>query len=350
MENNSVAGKLAPALCVDSFLSKQGAPRSEVRIGPQIGVDVSVVQISDTLGMALTSDPLSLIPTLGLQESAWLSVQLMANDMGTTGHAPQYAQFVLNLPTSLSDQDYQTYWSYIDTYCKQLGVNITGGHTGRVDGQNSTIAGGGTMVTVAPLATLLTSTRASAGDQLIVIGEAAIISTAILAMSFPKTVQQAIGMELWQQACELFYQSSSLPVALELVQTFPDAIVAMHDVTEGGIMGAIQEMALASQTSVEIFQEQIVVGTAQRQVMNHFQIDPLYCVGTGALAVAVRSEFVTQVVNELRQKGYTASHVGRFDVATATSKRIVQGTSLPLEPLYDPYWQTFQQAMLQQLT
>src|SRR3982751_1257473 len=133
-----------------------GSPRTEVIIAPEFGVDVSIVNLNNGLAMAMTSDPLSLIPTLGLQESAWLSVQLMANDMATTGFAPMYAQFVLNLPTSLSANDFEQYWKYIHQYCERLGVAITGGHTGRFEALNSTVSGGGTMITIASGEDILT--------------------------------------------------------------------------------------------------------------------------------------------------------------------------------------------------
>ncbi|RZM01865.1 MAG: AIR synthase, partial [Pedobacter sp.] len=121
-----------------------GKKRSEMITGPAFGVDVSVVNLPGGFGLAMTSDPLSLIPSLGLQESAWLSVHLMANDMATTGFAPMYAQMVLNLPTWLGKEGFNTYWNYIHQYCEAIGVGITGGHTGSIEGQNSTIAGGGT--------------------------------------------------------------------------------------------------------------------------------------------------------------------------------------------------------------
>jgi hydrogenase expression/formation protein HypE len=66
------------------ILPRCGAVRGEVLTGPAFGTDVSVVDLKNGLGLAMTSDPLSLIPSLGLQESAWLSVHLMANDMATT--------------------------------------------------------------------------------------------------------------------------------------------------------------------------------------------------------------------------------------------------------------------------
>src|SRR5690606_2274837 len=151
----------------------------------------------------MTSDPLSLIPTLGLQESAWLSVQLMANDMATTGFAPQYAQFVLNLPATLSAEDFEHYWRCIHQYSEQLGVAITGGHTGRFEGLNSTVSGGGTMITIDSAKDMITSKGAEAGDVVIMTKECALISTSILALSFPETVKKFCGHEIHQQACDL---------------------------------------------------------------------------------------------------------------------------------------------------
>ena len=102
-----VTGKIQNNFFKSRVFPYCGKIRSEVMVGPEYGVDTSIVQLPNGLAMALTSDPLSLIPTLGLQESAWLSVQLMANDMATTGFAPQYAQFVLNLHSRLTAEDFE---------------------------------------------------------------------------------------------------------------------------------------------------------------------------------------------------------------------------------------------------
>src|SRR5690606_27690075 len=105
-------GKINHRLFEDSVFKKRGANRPEIRTGPGFGVDVAVIDIAEELALVTASDPLSLIPTLGLEESAWLSVYLMANDMATTGHLPMYGQFVLNLPSHLSEADFRTYWDF----------------------------------------------------------------------------------------------------------------------------------------------------------------------------------------------------------------------------------------------
>src|SRR5690606_20469160 len=103
--------------------------------------------------------------------------------------APMYGQFVLNLPPDFTQTDFKTYWQYIHRYCSDIGIAITGGHTGFVPGQNSTIAGGGTLIAIAPKEQLLVARYGRPGDRLLVTKCCALSSTAILALSFPQTVK-----------------------------------------------------------------------------------------------------------------------------------------------------------------
>src|SRR5690625_7890642 len=80
-------GKISSRFFDQMIRDRLGAERSEVTVKPRFGVDVSVVDLPSGLAMMMTSDPLSLIPSRGLEESAWLSVHLMANDSGTMSFA-----------------------------------------------------------------------------------------------------------------------------------------------------------------------------------------------------------------------------------------------------------------------
>src|SRR5690606_10984346 len=99
-------GKIGLSLFDKTIAGMWGTLRPEVRIGPAFGVDVALVDLPHGMTLAMSSDPLSLIPSLGLEASAWLSVHLMANDIATTGHAPMYGQFVLNLPDSMRAKEF----------------------------------------------------------------------------------------------------------------------------------------------------------------------------------------------------------------------------------------------------
>lgn len=330
-----------------------GSRRPEVLAPPQYGVDVSLVALPNGFEMALTSDPLSLIPTLGLKESAWLSVCLMANDMATTGKAPMYAQFVLNLPQTLSAEDFDTYWKHIHQFCADMGTAITGGHTGRFEGIQSTIAGGGTMIALAPQGEMLTSAHASAGDVLVVTKSAALIATSILALSFPETVKNRCGAEVQQKAAGLFYETGALQtglVAASLNTKDKKLVTAMHDVTEGGVLGAICELAAASGCGVLVEEEKLPAGEVQRQVCAAFQIDPHFSIGAGSMIIAVKKEGVAPLIERLAQEGISATAVG---VCTARDQGLKLAGVQEVKPLQhpgtDPYWAAFYAAFAQGL-
>lgn len=340
-------GKIGIPLFDGTIATMGGYLRPEVRIGPRFGVDVSVVDLPGGMSMAMTSDPLSLIPSLGLEASAWLSVHLMANDMATTGHGPMYGQFVLNLPDTLSEADFKQYWQYIHRFCADIGVTITGGHTGFVARQHSTIAGGGTLVTVAPQGSLLTASAARSGDAILVTKQCALSSAAILAMSFPETVKHRAGTEVQRLASDSFYRTSALPDALMAVdgQAGGTQVSAMHDVTEGGVLGAIYELAVTSGHGALIHNERLPVYPVQQQVCAVFGLDPRYCVGAGAMVIACQPTAAQAISGRLQTAGIPCSEVGRLTPAAEGIKLVENGEAADM-PYYDedPYWAAFHNA------
>jgi hydrogenase expression/formation protein HypE len=338
-------GKIDLHVFEELVSDKCGARRSEVLIPPQFGVDVSVVSLGGEMAMALSSDPLSLIPALGLEESAWLSVQLLNNDMATTGFAPMYGQFVLNLPAQFSKDDFKIYWDHIHRFCLQAGMAITGGHTGFIEGQNSTIAGGGTFITVAPEKEILTSRYARTGDAILVTKTCAISSAAILAMCFPDTVKNKLGVNIYHDACETFYHTSSLQDALCAVEEH-NAVTAMHDVTEGGVLGAIYELATASGNGAVIYNDNLPVDVIQNNVCKLFSLDPRYCVGAGAMIITCKKEKVKSVMGRLAAKQIRCTEVGELTAKEQGIKLVEDGKRTDISyQQEDPYWAAFFRAL-----
>lgn len=341
-------GKIGSSNLNEILLPRTGKKRREVRTGPGFGIDTSVIDLGNNLGLAISSDPLSLIPLLGLKESAWLSVHLLVNDMATTGFSPQYAQFVLNLSPELSKEKFKEYWETIHQFCEEVGVAITGGHTGQIEGQNSTIPGGGTMFLSAPLDEIITSDGAEPGDLIIVTKESALNSTAILAMSFPETVKNNLGEEIYQTACENFYRTSSLPDALEAAKVLENKteLNAMHDVTEGGVLGAIAEMAEASGCGFIVDDAKLPVGEAPKQIAELFKIDHRYCVGAGSMIMAVKGGSEEKLIQHLERRSIPATIVGEMTEDESVKTIIEDGEKKDfLFDGTDPYWAAFFKAM-----
>lgn len=341
-------GKIAHTF-FDQFIKRRlGASRQEVLAGPQFGVDVSLIDLPQGNALVLASDPLSLIPALGLEESAWLSVHLLANDIATTGFAPQFGQFVLNLPADFPKEDFERYWDYIHRFSQEIGLAITGGHTGFIAGQHSTIAGGGTFAAIVAKEAIRLSKNAQVGDSLLVTKSAALSSVAILARSFPNTVKNKAGNEVFQLAADSFYQISSLKDALVAVGSGQaiDDISAMHDVTEGGILGAIYELVTASGLGARIYNEKLPVHSVQREVSRIFDLDPRYIVGAGSMIIAARADKTASVMERLRKENIPCVEVGRIGEKEKGLKLIDNGNASDL--IYyaeDPYWAAFFKAL-----
>jgi len=339
---SNTLGKINHAQLENFLQQRCGEKRHEVLTGPEFGVDVSVVDLQDGKAMALTSDPLSLIPSLGLEESAWLSVHLMANDMATTGFAPMFGQFVLNLPAELSKNDFEIYWNYIHQFCKDIGVSITGGHTGFTEGQNSTIAGGGTFITIAQKDDILVSKYAQAGDAILVTKTSALSSAAILAMSFPETVKNKAGKEFYYSASASFYETSSLKDALIAVQNDNSGVTAMHDVTEGGVLGAIYELAAASGNGAAIINENLPIGEVQSEICNLFSLDPRHCIGAGSMIITCKNEKASEIISRLESHHISCTQVGTMQEKAAGITLTENGKTNNLRYYHeDPYWKAF---------
>lgn len=337
-------GKVGRTAFGELFSGKFGQVSDAVVQGPTFGVDTSIVKISEELGLVVASDPASFIPALGVKESAWLTVILTANDVATSGYLPQYAQLVLNLTHKITHEEMTEYWNYIHQFCSEIGVSITGGHTGFADVGSSTLAGGVTMFAVAENANVKCSSFAVPHQDLILTKTAALSSAAILAKSFPNHTKQHLGNEAYENLAASFYQTSIIPEVkvLKKMPNIMQSISAMHDVTEGGSLGAIYELCEAGGVGVKVDVDAIYVGENQRGICDLFEIDPLRSVGAGSLLIACDKSVSEKIQNELKVSAIQASVVGETLPASEGKTLVSRGGEEKFQYWdIDPYWAAF---------
>ena len=209
--------------------------------------------------------------------------------------------------------------------------------------KNSTIAGGGTLMTITAKNQLLTSKFAETGDAILITKGCAISSVAILAKSFPETVKRKAGMEHYHHACESFYDISVLKDALTIMEgKTENGVTAMHDVTEGGVLSAIYEMAIASGNGAKIYFDKLPISETQLRVCEVFSLDPSYCIGAGALVITCKKKAVPQIIKRLGQKKYPLCRSGGNNKNSNGIKLIKENRESDL--IYgekDPYWEAF---------
>ena len=293
--------------------------------------------------MIASTDPVSLIPSLGPEESAWLSVHAVASDVATSGVSPRFGLFELNLPPSMSDELLGRYWKSVHTACKNLGISIIGGHTGRFQGCGYTVVGGSTMLALGTEGAYVTSDMARAGDDLIATKSAAMEATSILARSFPRTVEKHLGTGILEKAKGLFKKISVVEDALTAssVGLRQSGVTAMHDVTEGGVLSAVLEMADASGLGVFVDSEAIPIMDEVSEVCRLFRIDPKFALGQGSLIVASGPVHTQDVMKAFRRRGITASIIGRLTKNRRPIMRVKDKMLRLAYPREDPYWHAY---------
>jgi hydrogenase expression/formation protein HypE len=339
-------GKVTGTVFSDVILGRLGADDRDVLVGPRHGVDVGILRIAPGIAMALTTDPVFVVPGYGWERAAWFAVHILASDAATSGLRLRWMAVDLNLPADTSEDDLATLWTAYSRACEQLGLAVVTGHTARYDGCNWPMVGGATCAAVGPEGAFVTPTMARPGDLVVVTKGAAIEATALFAATFPGRLASGVGADVTAAADRLFEQMTVVPEA-RVAASYglrERGVTAMHDATEGGVLGALAELAAASQVGLRIQLDAIPVRPEVRVVCDHVGIDPYSSISEGTLIATVRPQHAGGFLSALNEAGIQAAIVGAVTDASAGTVLVDRGRDLPLEhPGIDPFWAAFGQ-------
>ena len=336
-----VTGKVTAGVFADVILKRLGAPDPDVLVGPRHGVDVGVLRVAPGLAMALTTDPVFVVPGYGWERAAWFAVHILASDAATSGLPLRWMTVDLNLPPEIREDELAALWEAFSRTCADLGVAVVTGHTARYDGCNWPMVGGATCAAVGPEDAFVTPTMARPDDLVVVTKGAAIEATALFAATFPERLAAEVGAPVQAAADALFERMTVVPEArVAAAYGLRDrGVTAMHDATEGGVVGALAELAAASEVGLRVDLGAVPVRPEVRAVCQHVGIDPYRAISEGTLLATVRPGHADGFLAALGQAGIDAAVVGEVTAPDAGT-RLVSGE--PLEhPGLDPFWAAF---------
>jgi hydrogenase expression/formation protein HypE len=291
-------GKLPPELLAKYLLRMSGLPSRDLVVRPAVGLDFGVVK-AGRMYLVVSSDPVT-----GTGERVgWHAVIVTANDIATSGNRPAFMQAVILLSEDSSEEDVAELTSQMNEAAKGLGISIVGGHTELTPGLKRPI-----VVTTgfAFARRFITAAGARPGDSLLMTKSAGLEGTAILG-SDPGLVRDP---KVRRKARELFEGMSIVEEAAGAYGA--GGVHAMHDCTEGGVLGAIYEMAAASRVGFEVWEDRIPLTEVTRLVCSSLRVDPLRLIGSGSVLIAVEKEAEDRVSAAVEAAGSRASVIGEF--------------------------------------
>lgn len=295
-------GKLPNSVLEKIVFNKIKKNREEVIIRPGIGLDCSAVDFGDYT-CVLSSDPI----TGTAKEIGRLAVHISCNDIASCGVEPLGLMATILCPPGTSEQELELIMDQLTSAAAEINVDLLGGHT-EVTTAVTRFVISCTAIGRCRKDKLIMTSSAKDDDFLVMTKHAGLEGASILAHEKEQELKEAIGAELVEEAKAYMEQISVVKDGLTAVKF---GVNAMHDVTEGGIYGAVWEMCEASGLGAEVYIENIPIQLSTSKICEYYNINPNRLISSGCMLIACADG--NGLVESLKAEGIHSAVIGRMN-------------------------------------
>jgi hydrogenase maturation factor len=290
--------------------------------------------------MVIAEDPIFPAPGLPLEIFGWFTVHIGASDVAVTGVKPEFMTYSLLLPPEFPEKEAKVIIDSIGDAAKDLGICIAGGHTGWYPAVTVPTVGGVTVWGYAPSDKWVSPGGAREGDTLLMTKGPAIEAAALLAVIYREKISGILKTELLETACD---RTGQITVVKDALTAFASGGVhAMHDATEGGVLGGLWEMSASSGLPLHADLDAVPVPEDIIAVSQALDFDPWAAISEGTLLLAVSPDSEKKVMQSLKKAGIDCWKLGSFLQEGKRSGIRRSGREIKLvEPEADPFWELF---------
>ena len=277
-------GKVPENVLKRSVFKQIHTMRPEVVLGAGVGEDCAAVQLAEDETLVMSTDPI----TGTAKDIGTLAIQITVNDLASAGAEP----------VQLAEDE----------------TLVMGGHTEvtRVVNQPViSVCGVGKV----KKGHLISTAGARPGMDILVSKWIGIEGTSIIAKEKEEELKTHFAVPFIENAKAL---DAYISVQSEAAVAVTSGVSAMHDVTEGGIFGALWEMAEASGVGLEIDLKKIPIRQETVEVCEFFRVNPYLLISSGCMLMAAQDG--NHLVRELEKAGIKATIIGK---ATAGNDRVL---------------------------
>ena len=298
-------------------LPEQG---NTVTSGPAIGLDCAAMRFGDGQ-VVLSSDPI----TGAASDVGRLAVHISCNDIAACGIRPSALLIVIIAPVTATPEDIQLVIDQASSTARKLSVSIIGGHTEISPAVNRFI------ITTTGIGFtygkhIIQASGARPGDTLLMTKTAGLEGTAILAADQGKRLEGELTEQEIRTARTFI---DKISVVEEGTRGGNMSAHAMHDATEGGVLGACWEMAQASDLGCMIDPTKIPVHPVTKKICRILALDPLRLIASGCLLIS--TDQPDAIIANLAEKEIRCTAIGTF---TESKDKVlhINGESVEMSP------------------
>lgn len=294
-------GKVPENVLKRSILKQIVHRREEVILHAGIGEDCTALGLAPDEILVMSTDPIT-----GTDKGAGnLAVHITANDLASSGAEPIGILASVVLPPGTTEKELKQMMKEVAAACARLDMEVLGGHTEISDAVNRaviTVTGVGKV----KKGKLVTSRGMQPGDDIVMTKWAGTEGTGIIAAEKEDVLRETLPEDFLENARAF---SDYLSVVPESRIACRVGVSAMHDVTEGGIFGALWEIGAASGVGIEVDLKKIPIRQETVEICECFDINPYMLISSGSMLIATPKGNL--MVDELKKAGIAAAVIGR---------------------------------------
>ena len=303
-------GKLDNDALEALVLRKFRRRRPESAFQPQVGLDCAVLDLGGDLA-ALSCDP---ITSAGIRQLGRLTVDVCCNDAAAFGAEPVGLLVTLLAPPSATESEIGRIADDLAAAAEQAAVDILGGHTELTDAVTRYVTCA-TVLARMPRDRMLPGM--CPGDDIVMTKYAGLEGTAIILSDY--------AYRLAAIPAHAFDFINALSIVPESRIAMRHGVHAMHDVTEGGVLGALWEMVRLHGYGIRTDIASIPVLPVTREICAALGLDALRLIGSGSLLIACRNGMA--LCAALKDGGIRATIIG-----SVTGETLHDGDGCEIDP------------------
>lgn len=292
--------------------------RDDVLLRPTTGEDCSAIDLGNEICI-LSTDPI----TGAAKDIGYLAVQINCNDIYSSGAEPVGVLLTVLLPPDSDEELLEEMMTGAIRAAEERNIEILGGHTEVTEVVTKPVISAA-VIGKTKNRKILATGGAKVGQDVIMTKWAGTEGTAILAHDWEDGLKAYLSAEELKNAQDM---KQSLSVGDESVIAYDHGATAMHDATEGGILGAVWEVAECSGLGVDVFVENIPVKEETKKICAAMGIDYLRLISSGTMIIAADNG--AELADKLHAAGIEAAVIGKL--TDGGKYMLVNGMRLPLE-------------------
>lgn len=294
-------GKVPVNVLKRSILKELKNKRDEVIRGAEVGADNALLRLKPHEEIVVTTENYEADSDF----FAFIAVIKAANNLACAGAEPVSVTVAMILPDGFSEPALKQYMRSLNRAAEAINVEIVGGDT-RISSKVKV-----PLLTVTAIGKVdenntMEHRKVQPGQELVVSKWIGMEGTLLILNEKEQELQERYPFALLEAVKAMEQQ---MTLSGEATIAIKSGVSAMHDLSEGGILGGLWEFAEHHRIGLEIDLKKIPVKQEIIEICEFYDINP-YALRSGGCMLMTAENGAT-LVRELQRQGISASVIGR---------------------------------------